>query len=241
MHRGRHARPRPKRRAPLTILGVLALLLATLPATANSPVEVVDATDLGTGWFYTNILDRGFKDGGGQFVKGPANSPHGNGSFEMWVDNKEGHVQFATRDHVGTSLADVTAIDYWTYRSSGAEILAISLNIEVRLGDDVPFATLVYEPYLNCGSGSCVAGNTWQWWEASDGLWWATRDTALGDRGTRFTWDQLTAAYPDAVISGVFGLNVGSGWEEFRGSADMLHLATTTSEITYDFEPMTGG
>ncbi|MDQ6689578.1 MAG: hypothetical protein M3Z18_03635, partial [Gemmatimonadota bacterium] len=70
----------------------------------------------------------------GAFVFGPGDPPLGVGSFEMTTVTPLDHGTLFNFDHVGTRLADINAIGYWTYReltSIGAPQILPSINIAI--------------------------------------------------------------------------------------------------------------
>ena len=182
----------------------------------------------------------------GAFVTGPGDPPLGVGSFQMSTLTVADKTTLFNYDHIGTRLADVTALSYQTYRdpSSDPGVALPSVNIEVDksgppyvLGD---YLSLVFEPYLTYPNG--IQSSTWQPWNAIAGKWWATRDividgTPCARQVCTFTWAQFVAAYPNATILGGFGVNQGSANIRLLAATDALTIGHNGSTWTYNFEP----
>lgn len=106
----------------------------------------------------------------------------------------------------------------------------------------------MYEPYLQPGGQNAIVHDTWQSWNTlGSGEWWSTH-TATGNpvSGTpetifkfqTWSWSTFMTQFPDAVIIGGLGFNVGSGWTgSYSGNADALAVGVSGSTTTYDFEP----
>lgn len=213
-------------------------------ADADTTVKVTPA-DVGTSWSPNDTRAGGDVD----FVNGPATPPLGIGSLRMTttddLGSSQAKAQLFTYDHVGVALADIDAMTYAVYRdsaSTNSPAQTISLNVEVDfVGDGLSFTTLVFEPTYNGAQGPMLT-DTWQDWDAhagGDARWWSTKDIPGACAFNCFvSWDTIVANNPDAVVSGGFGLNIGSGWAgEFSGNTDALSLGIDGSTTTYDFEP----
>ena len=178
----------------------------------------------------------------GQFTNGPGNPPLGTGSFSMQLALNSEKVQLFNYDHVGTSLSTITDISYATYKDPASSLPRPALNIQIDKNGGTlepgDFSTLVFEPYMQ--PGYVDATGVWQTWEGVNGgnaVWWMTG--AVNNpcpQGDPCTWDELIAAFPNATITGGFGLNAGSFNGGLIGSADALTLAYGGNSITYNFE-----
>ncbi len=185
----------------------------------------------------------------GAFVTGPGNPPLGAGSFEMNTPTTGDKGTLFNYDHNQTELADITDIGYATYRhaasTDGVALPSINLQVDTNGGALLPgdFLTLVYEPYLN---GATIEEGVWQTWDAIPGTWWATRPITLADgtvcapQSCTFSWSAFVAAYPNATISGGFGVNQGSFNAGLVAATDALTITHNGSTWTYDFEPFRG-
>lgn len=236
--------PRRTRRFAMLLAG--AMLAAMLPgatlAAGGTIVEVNDS-NLTHDWFFTPLAD-----GTGEFAAGPADPPYGTGSFHMSTSTMDGKSTLITTNQNGAPLADLTGIDYHTYRdgsSSSPSYIAPSINVAIFTNVDGPgtgFATLVFEPLYSYGNDA-VQDDIWQWWDTTAptqtgfaGGWWTTRDVGSICAFTCYTTlADLQAQAPDATILGI-GVNVGRGPASFVGAVDGLSLTMAGSTTTYDFE-----
>ncbi len=184
----------------------------------------------------------------GQMVNGPATPPEGNGSAQLTLSaNNEGMV-LATSNYQGKKFADITTLQYSTYRSSGETALAITLAFDfdnnVTDSDNSFKGRVVYEPYHT----QTVLTGVWQTWDTLNdsagngtGNWWLSNGTQASTYGCSqtnpCTWAQLLIAVPDGGIRTTANPNVwfkaGSGWTGgFDGNVDALNV----NGDVYDFE-----
>ena len=228
----------------------LALLTAALGALSVSAdtTEVVNPADFSTTPGATDwhiAFTAGSPTSG--IVTGPASPPLGMGSLQMTTGVATDKRYIMNYDHIGTLLSAITTFGYSTYGSSGTQAITLQLQIDPdgagpgvpRLGGGaaVNFATLNFEPYHD----NTVTPGVWQTW---DGMMsasvWASNvagDAGNGTQANPATWAEFVAFYPAAVISGGFGVNVGSGWPAVTGHADALKIGYGGSTTTYDFDP----
>ena len=171
------------------------------------------------------------------FLPGPGTPPFGCGSVQISTPTTNDKVTIFNYDHIGTRLADVHHISYYTYRSVGTGDAVAALNLEVDYnGPNVPggFTTLVFEPYINQG---VVVNNSWQYWDAYNGgnaKWWSTMAIpGVCQRSCNVSWNDIVAANPNATIVGGVGINQGSANPNLVTAVDGF----TFNNITYDFEP----
>lgn len=247
------------------VFGVVALVVcATVaagvfivhPAAASAPTPqaaaengtVVTQASIDNGTWSTADTRPG---GAVSFVIGPGQAPMGAGSLQMTTSSASAKAQMFTYSYAGTQLASLTTLGYADYRSSTSTNPAaqrIGLNIEVYLnGPNAGWTTLVYEPVYQSGGVGALKDNTWQTWNAlGSGVWWSTK-TVTGVGGTiqafnsYWTWDHIMSVFPNAVIAGGLGFNIGSGWVgAFSGNADALAVGVSGATTTYNFEPDTG-
>ena len=181
--------------------------------------------------------------GTGAFRTGPGTPPAGIGSLEFVTPTGNDKVFLFNFDHIGTPLSSISAISYATYRTSGGVANQVpALNMQVDYNGDAAggFTTLVFEPVYNTAQGSIQDG-AWQNWDAfysGQGRWWSTRDIPGVCAFNCFVpWSTIVAANPDAVISGGFGVNQGSGNPALTASSDKLTIAYGGDSLTYNFEP----
>lgn len=220
---------------------------------AGSSVEVVTEDDVvrqaegstptGSWVLYTRA---GTPASAAAFVSDPAPTPEGSGSFRSITTTGANKLYLFNYDHVGTALADVTAISYSSYRYStstaGKTLPAINLEIDFN-GPAVAggYSILVFEPIYNNGNAA-IPLNSWQSWTAlaPAGKWWSSRAINGQCAGAAVacwrSWAQIVANNPEAVIVGGFGINQGSGNAGLTGGSDALHIAHGSTSVTYDFE-----
>jgi hypothetical protein len=181
----------------------------------------------------------------GTFRTGPDTPPSGVGSFEISTPTGGDKGFLFNYEHVGTRLADINKIGYSTYRTAGSLQQVTALNIQVDVNGPAPggFTTLVFEPVYNTAQGAVVSGQ-WQTWDAylnGGAIWWSTRDIpGVCAFSCYVSWSNIVAANPDAVITGGFGLNQGSGNPNLIAASDNLSIGYGGAEaacFTYDFEP----
>lgn len=230
---------------------VISMVLVPLAASAQS-IEVVNDFNLGNDWFATLPNADTRPPAEGEFVVGPGAPPLGTGSFEMRMSSGAEKVQLVNYDYIGTLLADIDEMTYWTYRDGSStnpagQVPAINLVIDFNGPDAGGFATLVWEPNVPGGPGvGAVAVDTWQMWDAYDfgtAIWWSTRAfPGVPQAFNSFvTWDTIVTNNPLAEILGFIGLNAGSGWNGvFTGNVDAFTFGVQGTAITYDFEPLVG-
>jgi hypothetical protein len=232
-----HIRPRGTTRPTRRLVAALAIVLVGTFALQSlaAAATVVTSGNLGVDWFITEQR----AGSTAEFAAGPGVPAFGSGSFQMTMQDGAGKVTLFTYNHVGTALAEISALGIATYRSSASTNPVAqypSLNIEVDfVGDGSSFTTLVFEPVYNSAG---LALDTWQVWDAYAGgaaVWWSTKDIPGVCAFNCFvSWSTIVANNPNAKISGGFGTNVGSGWDGFSSTAaDGL----TINGTTYDLEP----
>ena len=227
-------------------LAVAVAIPAIGAASAADTTEVVAPADLGGGdWFTADTRPPGT----GTFENGPATPPAGTGSFELRTPDSTAKVQLLTDRYDGVALADLTRLEYSTYRdpsSTGFVSGVAALNLRVDTNDDgLPDAYFVYEPYQSEGNAAVQTG-VWQNWDAIEGgsaLWWVnTGGPATCGQSNPCTWTQLLATYPGATIQegtnfpGSLGFNQGSFNAGIVSNADRLVVGVDGNTTTYDFE-----
>lgn len=212
----------------------------TVVVTENDVARQVEDTPPTNNWV---IYTRATTPGTATFRSGPASPPLGIGSLELSTTPSTDKVFAFNFDHIGTRLADIDAISYETYRTTGSAQQLASLNMEIDSNGSAPggFSTLVFEPVYNTDQGAVVSGQ-WQPWDAfNGGIWWSTRpidgQCAGATSACDKTWAEIVANNPNATILGGFGVNQGSGNAGLVTAVDALTLGASGSTTTYDFEP----
>ena len=219
-------------------------------ACVGSPATVVTPANM-NGWTFVDDTTDG--PGTGTLVTGPGTPPLRTGSVRLALTSSATDRQMVgTFAHGGTRLADITKLQYETYRSSlnVGDFLGVMLQFDVdyNLTDaDTSYqGRLVFEPQYNALPGG-VPQNTWQTWNGLTGMWWSSRApfNAVCSQASRCTWAQVLAAWPDAGIhadiagSGIPGrllLRAGPS-PDFDGNADGVIVGVSGVNTTYDFEP----
>jgi hypothetical protein len=148
---------------------------ATIVTEADVSRQAEDTPPLRSWVVYTR------NGGSGVFQVGPGNVPEGVGSFGTTTPTSADKVQLFNFDYVGTPLADITALGYATWRTSGDapnQVPAINLVVDYN-GPDVTggFTTLVFEPVYNTNQGTITDG-AWQTWDAfaeGNAVWWSSK------------------------------------------------------------------
>jgi hypothetical protein len=196
------------------------------------------------------------------FVKGPATPPGPTGSLQLATGSgtSGGDCQSALRNtnYVGTKVADLTSLGYWTYmaKNNGQQFPILTLNINYSGGtsttvDDTLFLEPPYQNPVD-GNPTCpdqgkTVLNTWQQWDALHGCWWSNTGN-FGNPGTGvLPLSVLLAAHPNATVvnsSGIGGLRVfvgeASPTDSFQGNVDLLTIAVKNVGITYNFNARKG-
>ena len=180
---------------------------------------------------------------GGSFVRGPGVVPAGVGSLRFELKSATDRLAFIkyNSEFAGTKLKDVAQIDYSTYTdaASGTTVQATALQFEIdkdSTNSSSDYSRIVYEPY----HANEVRKGEWQRWTTlDDAAWWLSRPNGTAcEQSSPCTWAQLRAAYPNAAMQSYAGpILRGGAWDgNYKGNVDKLTIATTTQNITYDFE-----
>lgn len=234
----------------LALAGAMAAALGlagAVPAQSATTTEVVTPNDVNTGgdWFSADTRPPGT----GTFEQGPGTPPAGTGSFELRTPDNIAKVQLLTDRYDGAALADLTTLQYSTYRdpqSTGfvAGVAALNLRVDSN-GDGLPDHYFVFEPYQSEGNGAVQTG-VWQTWDAIDGgaaRWWVnTGGPTTCGQDNPCTWTQLLATYPTATIEeglnfpGSLGVNQGSFNAGIVSNVDELIVGLDGDTTVYDFE-----
>jgi hypothetical protein len=222
----------------LGIGGMVALGLSL--AVANSTVVVSPINTQGWGFAF----DSGAA-GSGELVDGPGMPPLGSGSARLAVTNAATGIIIVRAGFNGVKLADITKLQYSTYRTAGGAAQGISLQFSIdddlTDGDDGFKGRLVFEAYYS----ETVNTGEWQTWNTmTQGRWWGTRApiNTVCSIGSPCTWAQVLTNFPNAGIHNVIGavlFKAGSGWASFDGNVDGFTIGINGDETTYNFEYVT--
>lgn len=230
--------------------GLIAAVLTSV--TLAVPVLAATSTVIPTSmqdWTFIRETPTPAGVGSGSLVSGPSNPPEGEGSARLTVNNSSEGQVLAKNGYSSVKLDDLENLKYSTYRTSGADDLAITLQFDfdndVSDTDDAFKGRIVYEPYHT----QDVETAQWQEWDALDdtagngnGNWWLTRSATVFNnfcpQSNPCTLAEVLTTYPNAGIRKTTNPNVwlkaGSGWNGgFDGNVDALQI----NDDIYDFEP----
>ena len=196
------------------------------------------------------------------FETGPAGPPNGFGSLQL-SPGSNGDSTAAARnpDYDAVPLADVDAIDYWTFADEPPEtglaprvILTVDLDGDFDTDDDSDlwiFDPLFQQPPPEVVPFSGVIEDRWQFWSTFEGGWYSSGGLAGSGPSENEVVGigTLRTAAPNAVLrngpNGRGAVRVGAGggpeWDDFVGNVDGFSISVTGSSQTFDFEPDTDG
>ncbi len=212
------------------------------PALAATTIEVSPFNTNGWLFFQENPT------GTGSFVNGPGTPPMGNGSAQLTVDSN-GRMILSHGGYAGVKLADITKLEYWTYKIVGGSFIAPSLQFDfdndVTDGDNTWRGRLVYEPYFT----HTVNNGVWQMWNPLDnavgGNWWGSPNTSSTldeecPQSNPCTWSEVLQKFPLGGIretNGFIHFKSGGPWSEgFSGNVDAFTIGINNEDTTYNFE-----
>ena len=185
--------------------------------------------------------------------------PLGIGSVHLAVGS-DGSASAQARNtaYAGTLLTQLEALSYSTYvdvDGSGGQVPYMNLLIDQDLNGTVD-DQLFFEPAYQTGTFSgdpvpnqgAVTPHIWQTWNALAGGWWSLDDATFGP--PLKTLATYSTAFPNARIvnssTALGGIRIIAGigagaWDNFLGATDNVTIdTTTTSLVTYNFEPDAG-
>jgi hypothetical protein len=263
------------------VFGAAMVLGPALPAVAETATYDVGESQLRDGdptfdaesasdanWYRETTVAGGSVDlyrGSDQGSISPSGAPgFGDGALAITTNHQAGSKAQLLSPHrtFGRALADVDAIDYWTFQDASSEpgttgpkqlLPALQMQIDTNgFATGGGFTTLVFEPYQETESGPSqpIVPEEWQFWSTVNGRWWSTRDIscvggtpdpfalAAGEGGDPFTTPaEVAAGCPGAVLI-QFGFNVGvTPTEGVVTAVDGLHLGIGADDFTWDFGP----
>lgn len=227
--------------AEISVAAFLGVYLLT-PAFAATTIEVSPSNT--HGWLFYQETPTGT----GGFVNGPGTPPLGSGSAQLTVDSTGGMI-LSYGGYAGVKLADITKLEYWTYKIVGGNFFAPSLQFDfdndVTDTDNSWKGRLVYEPYYT----HTVNSGVWQMWNPLDnaeaGNWWGTYSpfSPLSTKCPIFnpcTWSEVLQNFPDGGIrktNGFIHFKAGGGWTGgFSGNVDDFVIGINNTDTIYNFE-----
>jgi hypothetical protein len=189
--------------------------------------------------------------GTGNFVTGPLTPPLGTGSGHLQTPAMGGDqsVQFRNIGFAGTKIADLTSLGYSTFASAWNGQQLPYLTIWLDTGDRLHF-----EPDFSkatAGNGNPnpqdpAALNTWQTWDALNGMWYSDNFAGPGSNAVTLAGYLTLAGTPNAAIAdaspGVIGgirltSGFGSDTDNFNANVDNFTIGTAGGSTTFNFEP----
>lgn len=238
-----------------------ALLLALITSASHAAVEVVSPGNLGDWGQYTTDSSGLIGTGGGtsDFAVGPAIPPIGVGSAHLATPSGGGDQSAQLRNDAwaGTLVSSLTSLSYSTYATSwnGAQLPYLTIWLDLN-NDGFRDDRLWFEPaYSNglYGNGDPnpqddVALNTWQTWDALNGMWYS--DNQFGPGADAVTLAAYLAVNPLATIindagQGIGGIRIATGFaspgDDYNTYVDNFTIGTASGETTYNFEPFADG
>jgi hypothetical protein len=235
------------KKTSLAAAAASALLLAASQVQASITVVTPGNMD---GWTFqkTDLNNTyGAGDATTEMVNGPATPPLGTGSahFNTGSDGSQS-AQLRNSSWAGTAIANLTSLSYSTYATSWNGQQVPYLTIWLSNGD-----RLWFEPdYSSAGAGNGnpnpqpgTALNTWQTWNALNGMWYT--DNLFGPGSNAKTWATILAAEGAGVTianagNGLGGIRIASGYastsDNFNAYIDNFSIGTAAGTTTYDFE-----
>jgi hypothetical protein len=206
-----------------------------------------------TGWYREDTRTGGGVNLTEDFGE-PAALGDDDGSVALTTNNTNtAKAQLYTSQFNGTLLATITNLSYYTHQGAehqGFEDGAVAYQIQVDVnggefeGQPGEFLTLTYEPYLNQTESQGVEPEVWQFWDATSGNWYTSRDINCGtlqipgsSGAPPFTDPtEVGTNCVGASVLGV-GINIGSSNPNYVTAADGVHFETATDSYTGDFGP----
>ena len=185
-------------------------------------------------------------DATAEMVNGPATPPLGTGSahFNTGTDGFQSG-QLRNSSWAGTAIADLTSLSYSTYATSWNGQQIPYLTIWLSNGDRLWFEPDYSSVGAGNGNGSPQADpalNTWQTWDALNGMWYT--DNFFGPGSSAKTWTDVLAAEGTGVTivdnGAKGGIRIASGFassgDVFNAYVDNFTIGTAGGTTTYDFE-----
>ncbi len=222
-------------------------LCAFVVASAAQAVVVSPGNMDGWAFYKTDTsVTYGAGDATAEMVNGPATPPLGTGSahFNTGSDGFQS-AQLRLSDWSGTPIANLTTLSYSTYATSWNGQQVPYLTMWLSNGD-----RLWFEPaYSSAGAGNGnlnpqanPALNTWQTWDALNGMWYT--DNFFGPGSNAKTWAVVLAAEGAGVTlvnnADKGGIRIASGFassgDVFDANVDNFRIGTGAGTTTYDFE-----
>jgi hypothetical protein len=236
----------------ILVFSVVVVMLAS-GSLSQANMVVVTPSSMDNWAFYSTdnggIINLG--SGVGQMVNGPGTPPLGTGSanFQTPAGQGDQSVQLRNSSWAGTRIDALTSLSYSTYATAwnGQQIPYMTIWLDTD-GDGARDDRLWFEPDYSYPAQPHSALNTWQTWDALNGMWYS--DSGVGGNGPGSNAITL-AAYlsfkPNATIindagQGIGGIRLATGFaspeDNFDANVDNFTIGTAGGTTTYDFEPI---
>jgi len=237
----------------LIIIGAICVVMASV---SFGDTVVVSPSNMDSWAFYTTddsgIIGTG--TGTGEMVTGPATPPLGTGSAHLMTaaNYGDGSVQLRNSSWAGTRIDALTTLSYSTYATAwnGQQLPYLTIWLDTD-GDGARDDRLWFEPTYSeadAGNGNPfpqqdLALNTWQTWDALNGMWYS--DNIAGPGSNAITLAAYLAQKPNATIindayQSIGGIRVASGFaspeDNFNANVDNFSIGTAAGTTTYNFE-----
>ena len=236
--------------AGATVCAPLAVALAAPASAAGAPdttrLSVVSPSTAAAQKWAPMAYD--CSDGGGDLPPSQSfeltpKAPLGQGALFFTIGGLQNQTELYRNTSLdGTSLADLTGLNYSTMAPAGKQPAYLRLTVD-QDGTGANIDSLNFEPALNSSQGAIVA-NQWQTWNAGPDSTWTTDGGPTGAT----TLAAYVAAHPAAKI---FNNGYGGGLSLIAGCAGQTQtnaklgvdriVATDAGKTSlWDFEPDAG-
>ena len=235
--------------APTIIDNTVTFTLVDTPVTVN-PTNT--NTTGPTMWFgFDDNTDTVIQP---SYVEGPTGQPLGIGSSRIRTSDTGKYLFANNTTYQGTRFDQITELSYSEYANNPGNVakapsLQLGADFDLNDADESFQGRLVFEPYQNpTAPNQPLVQGTWQRWNATNGKFYTSRATILGNptlcpQSAPCTRTQLLAAYPNVGIHrgglgliGFRGEGSGSGIG-FEGNVDALTVGVNSANTTFNFEP----
>ncbi len=221
-------------------------VIPTVPATSET--IMVNQANL-NGWTLSGV------NGGTAEFKATPDAPSGDGVLNLLSDSTNPARASASRSE-NIRLNELSNLSYKTKQnaantSGGNASYRISFDADGNLATTNDTATLIFEPYWqNAGSPdpAPVVPGTWQTWDVTSGLFWASIPGGNSVTGLThgaggpplYTLADVIALHPNAITT-VVGVGIGTYNPEYDIEVDDVTIGTSNLSVnhtvSYNFEP----
>lgn len=225
---------------PITVVVDPSSIAGSGQPTSLQPGAWYARYEAGVAWTATTNLT----DGAIGFVDGPTGPPLGAGSLALTTTEPlvaggtaiGGKATLFNYDWIGTRLADIQSVGFWT--NTTVSPVTASFQMEIWRTGTSMFSTVNVERYRT----AVPVNGVWEHTTAGVGyattrVWLTGFSIGAGSQGSPISWDQMMAIFPNAVVAGGVGFNLGRGPTVGTTYADALTITLNNGDATtYDFE-----